>query len=60
MDSIWTEMLDAAKAVLNQRTVSEYVTCGEVAVPVVSLWCSLCLVDMETLKLCSIMQKDAS
>ena len=32
MEKIWTEMLEAAKAVLNERRISEYVTCGEVAV----------------------------
>ena len=31
METIWTEMYDAAKAVLNERRISEYVTCGEVA-----------------------------
>ena len=36
MDKIWTEMQEAAKAVLNERRVSEYVTCGEVAAAVLS------------------------
>ena len=31
MDQIWTEMYEAAKAVLNERRISKYVTCGEVA-----------------------------
>ena len=36
MENIWTEMLNAAKAVLNERRISEYVTCGEVAAAVLS------------------------
>ena len=31
MEKIWEEMYDAAKAVLNPRRISEYVTAGEVA-----------------------------
>ena len=29
MDNIWNEMYEAAKAVQNERRISEYVTCGE-------------------------------
>ena len=36
MDKIWTSMYDAAKAVLNGRTISDYVSCGEVAAAVLS------------------------
>ncbi|MBR0446502.1 MAG: MFS transporter [Oscillospiraceae bacterium] len=36
MEKIWTEMYDAAKAVLNERRISEYVTCGEVSAAVLS------------------------
>ena len=32
VEKIWNEMVEAAKAVLNERRISEYVTCGEVAV----------------------------
>ncbi len=36
MEKIWTQMYDAAKAVLNERRISEYVTCGEVSAAVCS------------------------
>ena len=36
MEKIWTEMYDAAKAVLNGRKISEYLSCGEVAAAVLS------------------------
>ena len=34
MEKIWKKMYDAAKAVLNERRISEYVTCGEVSAAV--------------------------
>lgn len=34
MEKIWTEMYEAASAVLNARRVSDYVSCGEVAAAV--------------------------
>lgn len=34
MDAIWTEMYEAAKAVLCARQVSEYLSCGEVSAAV--------------------------
>ena len=36
MEKIWTEMYEAAKAVLNARTISDYMTCGEVSAAVLS------------------------
>ena len=36
MEKIWTEMYEAAKSVLNERRISEYVTCGEVSAAVCS------------------------
>ena len=36
MEKIWYEMYEAAKAVLEPRRVSEYVTCGEVSAAVLS------------------------
>lgn len=36
VEKIWTEMYEAAKAVLNERRISEYVTCGEVAAAICS------------------------
>lgn len=32
MNKIWTELYQAAKAVLNERKISEYVTCGEAVI----------------------------
>ncbi len=31
MGEIWNEMYDAAKAVQNERRISDYVTCGGVS-----------------------------
>ena len=36
MEKIWTEMYEAAKAVLSERRISEYVTCGEVSAAILS------------------------
>lgn len=36
MDKIWTDMYTAAKAVLCERKISDYVSCGEVAAAVLS------------------------
>ena len=36
MDKIWIEMYDAARAVLNERKISDYLSCGEVAAAVLS------------------------
>ncbi len=36
MDKIWNKMLDAAKAVLYERKISEYISAGEVAAAVLS------------------------
>ncbi|MBR3893524.1 MAG: cytidine deaminase [Clostridia bacterium] len=36
MEKIWTELYEAAKAVMNERRISEYVTCGEVSAAVLS------------------------
>ena len=36
MEKIWNEMYEAAKAVLNERRISEYITCGEVSAAVCS------------------------
>lgn len=36
MEKNWNEMYNAAKSVLNERVISEYVTCGEVAAAVCS------------------------
>ena len=57
MDKIWTEMLEAAKAVLNARTISKYVTCGEVAAAILSksgkIYTGVCIDTCSTLGICA-------
>ena len=57
MDKIWTEMLEAAKAVLNERRLSEYVTCGEVAAAILSksgkIYTGICIDTCSTLGICA-------
>lgn len=57
MEKIWTEMLNAAKAVLNERRISEYVTCGEVAAAVMSksgkIYTGVCIDTCSTLGICA-------
>ena len=36
MDKIWIEMYDAARAVLKERRINDYISCGEVAAAVLS------------------------
>lgn len=53
MDKIWTEMYEAAKAVLNERRISEYVTCGEVSASILSssgkIYTGVCIDTCSTL-----------
>ena len=57
MEQIWTEMYEAAKAVLHARRVSEYVTCGEVAAAVLSksgrIYTGICIDTCSTLGICA-------
>ena len=57
MEKIWTEMLEAAKAVLNERRISEYVTCGEVAAAILSksgkIYTGVCIDTCSTLGICA-------
>ena len=57
MDKIWIEMYNAAKAVLNERRISEYVTCGEVAAAVCSksgrIYTGVCIDTCSTLGICA-------
>ena len=57
MEKIWNEMYDAAKAVLKERRISEYVTCGEVAAAVVSksgrIYTGVCIDTASTLGVCA-------
>ena len=57
MGKIWTEMYNAAKAVLNERKVSEYVSCGEVAAAVRSssgrIYVGVCIDTCSGLGVCA-------
>ena len=57
MDAVWTEMYEAAKAVRNERRISEYVTCGEVAAAVRSksgkIYTGVCIDTCSTLGICA-------
>ena len=57
MDKIWEEMYEAAKAVQNERRISEYVTAGEVAAAVQSesgkIYTGVCIDTCSTLGICA-------
>ena len=57
MEKIWNEMYEAAKAVLNERRISEYVTCGEVSAAVCSksgtIYTGVCVDTCSTLGICA-------
>lgn len=57
MDKVWALMYDAAKAVLRERRVSEYVTCGEVSAAVLSksgkIYTGVCIDTCSTLGICA-------
>lgn len=57
MEDIWTEMYGAAKAVLNGRKISDYVTCGEVASAILSktgkIYTGVCVDTCSTLGICA-------
>lgn len=57
MEEIWKEMYDAASSVLNERRLSEYVTCGEVAAAVLSgsgrIYTGVCVDTCSTLGICA-------
>ncbi len=57
MEKIWIEMYDAAKAVLNERKISEYVTCGEVSAAVLSksgkIYTGVCIDTCSGLGVCA-------
>jgi len=57
MDAVWTEMYEAAKAVWNERRISEYVTCGEVSAAVRSksgkIYTGVCIDTCSTLGICA-------
>lgn len=57
MDSIWNEMYEAAKAVQNEKRISEYVTCGEVSAAILSksgkIYTGVCIDTASTLGICA-------
>ena len=57
MEKIWTEMYEAAKAVLNERRISAYVTCGEVLAAILSksgkIYTGVCIDTCSTLGICA-------
>ena len=57
MASIWDEMYAAAKAVQNERRVSDYVTCGEVSAAILSrsgkIYTGICVDTRSTLGICA-------
>ena len=57
MDSIWTQMYDAAKAVQNPRKISEYVDAGGVAAAILSesgkIYTGVCVDTCSTLGICA-------
>ena len=57
MEKIWKEMYESAKAVLNARKISDYVTCGEVSAAVLSqsgkIYTGVCIDTCSTLGICA-------
>ena len=57
MEKVWEEMYAAAKAVLNPRRISEYVTAGEVSAAVLSksgkIYVGVCIDTCSTLGICA-------
>ena len=57
MDKIWEKMYAAAKAVLDPRRISEYVTAGEVSAAVLSksgkIYTGVCIDTCSTLGICA-------
>ncbi len=57
MDKIWEEMYEAAKAVLAPKTISDYVTAGEVSAAVLSksgkIYTGVCIDTCSTLGICA-------
>lgn len=57
MKDIWTELYEAAKAVQNERRISDYVTCGEVAAAILSrsgkIYTGVCIDTCSTLGICA-------
>lgn len=57
MEKIWNEMYEAANSVLNERRISEYVSCGEVSAAILSksgkIYTGVCIDTCSTLGICA-------
>ncbi|MBQ4275376.1 MAG: cytidine deaminase [Lachnospiraceae bacterium] len=57
MDKTWQEMYDAAKAVLNEKVISDFVTAGGVSAAVLSksgnIYTGVCIDTASTLGICA-------
>ena len=57
MDQTWIDMYDAAKAVIGEKTISDYVTAGSVAAAVLSksgkIYTGVCIDTASTLGICA-------
>jgi cytidine deaminase len=57
MDKIWQDMYDAAKAVLNEKVISDFVTAGGVSAAVLSksgnIYTGVCIDTASTLGICA-------
>ena len=57
MEKIWNEMYESAKSVLNERRISEYVTCGEDSAANLSrsgkIYTGVCIDTCSTLGICA-------
>lgn len=57
MENIWNEMYSAARAVMNARRISEYVTCGDVGAAILSgsgkIYTGVCIDTCSTLGICA-------
>lgn len=57
MDIIWDKMYDAARSVLQEHRISDYVTCGEVSAAILSksgeIYTGVCVDTCSTLGICA-------
>ena len=57
MDSIWNVMYEAARSVIREKRVSEYVSCGEVGAAILSksgrIYTGVCVDTCSTLGICA-------
>lgn len=57
MDSIWNVMFEAARSVIHEKHVSEYVSCGEVGAAILSksgrIYTGVCVDTCSTLGICA-------